>query len=120
MRKAALALAAVLLAHPAGAEEVRFTLTVDYPLLRAAMARQLGFDANGEAVVSGRADSCRSLVVRELGVEAADANVRLLARADARMGFGILGFCLAPLTWEGWVETVGVPVVGTDWELRLR
>src|SRR5206468_2321011 len=38
----------------------------------------------------------------------------------AHLGFRFLGFCFAPLSWKGNVESVARPGIGGDWRLRLR
>src|SRR5437773_1540476 len=68
MRLSAAVLATTLLATAAGAREVRFPLLVDHALLRASLARQLGEERDGSALVWGTRGSCRSLVLSDLRV----------------------------------------------------
>jgi hypothetical protein len=107
----------LLTAAPA-AGEVRFPLTVDHDSLRAAFRKHLS-DGGGEAWRS--ADGCRSLVLRDPEVSAADAGrLRLSGKATVTAGLGLLGLCWGQLTWDGQAEILGQPEIGADWRLRLR
>src|SRR5438876_1131731 len=120
MRLSAAVLATTLLATAAGAREVGFPLLVDHALLRASLARQLGEERDGSALVWGTRGSCRSLVLSDLRVGPAPGRVRITAQVTAHLGFRFLGFCFAPLSWKGNVESVARPEIGGDWRLRLR
>src|SRR5213080_133226 len=120
MRLSAAVLATTLLATAAGAREVGFPLRVDQALLRASLARQLGEERDGSALVWGTRGSCRSLVLSDLRVGPAPGRVRITAQVTAHLGFRFLGFCFAPLSWKGNVESVARPEIGGDWRLRLR
>src|SRR6266566_2196751 len=120
MRLSAAVLAATLVATAVEAREVVFPLVVDHALLRASLARQLGEEADGSALVWGTRGGCRSLVLRDLRVGPAAGRVRVSAQATAHLGFRFLGFCFAPLSWKGNVESVARPALGDGWQLRLR
>lgn len=113
-------LLAVLLPSRGAADPVTFPLVVDYELLGSALREQLGADPTGRAVLWGTATGCRSLVLRDVSAGRASERVRIEAAGRARAGFGILGFCLSPLSWDGFLETLARPLVGPDWKLRLR
>jgi hypothetical protein len=102
----------------ARAEQVTFPLVIDYPILAAALVHQLHPDPDGAAVLWGTRSGCRSLVVRDLHVDRAE-RLRLTARGKARVGFGVLGLCVAPLSWDGYLETLATPELGRDWQLRF-
>src|SRR5207249_3077997 len=114
MRMSAAVLAATLVATAAEAREVVFPLLVDHALLRASLARQLGEEADGSALVWGTRGGCRSLVLRDLRVGAAAGRVRVSAQATAHLGFRFLGFCFAPLSWKGHLESVARPALGVE------
>src|SRR5438552_4122009 len=120
MRLSAAVLATTLLATAAGAREVGFPLLVDHALLRASLARQLGEERDGSALVWGTRGSCRSLVLSDLRGGPAPGRVRITAQVTAHLGFRFLGFCFAPLSWKGNVESVARPASGGGWRLRLR
>jgi hypothetical protein len=96
-----------------------FPLTVDYPILESALARQIGSD-QGPAVLWGTARGCRSLTVRDLALAAHEGRVRITASGEARIGFGLFGLCIAPVSWAGVLEAVAEPAIAPDWKLRLR
>src|SRR3989475_1791396 len=120
MRLAAAVLAAPLVATAVEAREVVFPLVVDHALLRASLARQLGEEADGSTLVWGTRGGCRSLVLRDLRVGPAAGRVRVSAQATAHLGVRFLGFCFAPLSWKGNVESVARPALGDGWQLHLR
>ncbi|HEV7733731.1 MAG TPA: transglycosylase SLT domain-containing protein [Candidatus Binatia bacterium] len=117
---ARLGLIGLLLVLPAMARaaEVTFTLAVDYPLLQAAMQREIGL-GNGPTVLWGSTDGCRSLVLRDLTLGPDDDRVRIGAGGQGQVGFDVASFCLFPLTWDGSLVARGRPSVGEDWQLRL-
>jgi hypothetical protein len=110
----------VLLARSAAAEQITFPLVVDYPLLRAALARQLAAGPDGTAVIWGTAGGCRYLTLGDLGVGRSETRLRLTGLGKARVGFQLLGFCLSPLSWDGHLETLATPEIDPAWRLRLR
>src|SRR5881409_2552549 len=89
MRLSAAVLVATLVASAAEAREVVFPLVVDHALLRASLARQLGEEADGGALVWGTRGGCRSLVLRDLRVSPAAGRVRVSAQATAHLGFRV-------------------------------
>src|SRR2546428_11450302 len=96
MRLSAAMLAATLVATAADAREVVFPLVVDHALLRASLARQLGEDADGSALVWGTRGGCRALIRRDVRVGPAAGRVRVSAPAPAPPGARVLGCWLAP------------------------
>lgn len=123
MRAAARAIvvtAILLCLRPAAtrAAEVTFTLAVDYPLLQAAMRREVGL-GDGPAVLWGSTDGCRSLVLRDLTLAPDDDRLRIGAGGQGAVGFDVASFCLFPLSWDGSLVARGRPTVGTDWQLAL-
>jgi hypothetical protein len=39
---------------------------------------------------------------------------------EARVGIGLFGLCIAPVSWAGVLEAVAEPSIAPDWKLRLR
>jgi hypothetical protein len=121
MRKLAwLTAAALSIAPRVTGAEVTFPLRVDYPILQATLARQLHDATDASGALWGTAGGCRSLVVRDLRVAPSGERVTLSMRGSARLGFGFLGLCLAPLSWDGYLDTDARPEIGPDWLLRFR
>jgi len=119
--RALLALTLIAVARIARADDVTvtFPLTVDYPTVAAAMRDALGIAPGAPASLWGD-DRCRSLVVRDVDAARADGRVRIDARGTARLGFSFLGFCFAPVGWDGWLETRATPTLADGWRLRFR
>src|SRR2546425_449244 len=120
MRRLAVLLAPILWLSTARAAEVSFPLTVDYALLGRALRETLTADQTGDIVLWGTATGCRSLVLRDVAIDAAQGRARIVARGRARVGFGFLRFCFAPLSWDGYLDSLATPEVGRDWQLRFR
>ena len=120
MRRRAVLLGVLLCASTVRAAEVSFTLTVDYEILGRALRDALEADRGGEAVLWGTRTGCRSLVLRDIGIEPGEGRVRVVARGTARLGFGFLGFCLAPVSWNGYLASLATPEVSGDWQLWFR
>jgi hypothetical protein len=114
-----LSIGVVALTWAANAQALSFPLTVDFSALRSALARQLGSDER-HAILWGAVRGCRSLTVRDVSVGPDERRVRVTAVGEARVGFAFLGFCIAPLSWGGLLETVAEPTIGSDWKLRFR
>jgi hypothetical protein len=109
MRSFAALVAVCLLAATARADEVSFPLVVDYPLLQAAFEHDLHPDADGTAVLWGHRGGCRYLTLRDVRLASDADRVRLTARTAARVGVGFLGFCIGPVSWDGYLETLATP-----------
>ena len=120
MRRLAVLLAPILWLSTARAAEVSFPLTVDYALLGRALRETLTADQTGDIVLWGTATGCRSLVLRDVAIDAAQERARIVARGRARVGFGFLRFCFAPLSWDGYLDSLATPEIGHDWQLRFR
>ncbi len=120
MRLRAAVVATLVLALTAEAREVGFPLVVDHALLRAALAAQLREEPDGSTMLWGAPGGCRSLVLRDLRVGPAADRLRISAQGAARLGLRLLGFCFAPLSWAGMVQSTARPELGPDWQLRLR
>ncbi len=110
----------LLVAGRLRAEQVTFALVVDYPLLEATLARQLRAERDGSALLWGTRGGCRFLTLDHLQIEPAEGRVRLTARGGARVGLGFLGLCLVPVSWQGRIDTLATPELGSDWQLRFR
>src|SRR5438128_2996854 len=120
MHRGAVLLGVILCASTPQAAEVNFTLTVDYQILGRALRDALEADRGGEAVLWGTRTGCRSLVLRDIGIEPGEGRIRFVARGTARLGFGFLGFCFAPVSWNGYLDSLATPEIGRDWQLRFR
>jgi hypothetical protein len=117
---AAALLAALLAAAPARAVEVTFPLTIDYPVLHAALRKHLGEHGGGALELWRTPDGCGTFVVRDPVLEPADGRLRITGPASATAGVPLLGWCFASIAWSGHAEIVARPELDRDWQLRLR
>lgn len=113
-------LAMMALAPPASAGEVRFPLSIDYEILRAALRRHLREQPGGALTLWKTPDGCGSFVLRDPTLQPADGRLKISGRGSAQAGFHLLGWCWASVSWDGYVDIVGRPEIGRDWQLRLR
>lgn len=89
---------------PARAEEVRLPITLDYPFIRAAFIRN-AFTAPGEkAVVLNKGQGCSLVELWDLQVSPDAQKIKLRTRIKVKAGLTLLGKCLDPVDWEGWLE----------------
>lgn len=116
---ATLATLALGAAH-SSADEVRSPLSVDYEVLRVALARHLNQHGKGGLELWRSADGCGSFVLREATIGPADGRVRITGPASASAGVPMFGLCWANVSWTGYAEIVARPELGPDWQLRFR
>ncbi len=116
---ATLATLALGAAH-SSADEVRSPLSVDYEVLRVALARHLSQHGRGGLALWRSAGGCGSFVLREATIGPADGRVRITGPASASAGVSMFGLCWANVSWTGYAEIVARPELGPDWQLRFR
>jgi hypothetical protein len=113
-------LGAVGLPEPARAVEVQFPLTIEYPVLRAALRKHLGEETGGALELWRTADGCGTFVVTDPVLEPDEGRLRISGPAQATAGLPLLGWCFASMTWNGHAEILARPELGHDWQLRFR
>src|SRR4030095_4197607 len=47
-------------------------------------------------------------------------NIRLVSHGAGSAGTEVLGKCLSPLSWKGFLEALATPYVTADWQLHLQ
>jgi soluble lytic murein transglycosylase-like protein len=111
-RRALRAFALAYLVAPAAAaqaHEIAVPVRLDLAFLREALVEQV-YREPGEAVRAfDDGVGCSWLELREPRVGSAGGRLRIVSRADARLGTPFLGWCLIPLRWRGFVEVFEVP-----------
>jgi hypothetical protein len=113
-------LGSLVLAAPARAVEVVFPLTIDYEVLRAALRKHLGGQADGALELWRTPDGCGTFFMRDPVLEPADGRLRIAGPAEARAGLPLLGWCFASIGWSGHAEILARPELDHDWHLRFR
>ncbi len=106
-------------ATPAFAAEVRLPLTVEAPVIRAALVRDLYNDPNQRAVFWGIPGECSFFYLEDPQVGGEVGRLRVTSRGEARLGTDLGETCLSPLAWGGFVELFGRPRLD-GWLLRFE
>jgi hypothetical protein len=98
---------------------VTFPLVVDYPILEAALRRELGM-ADGQSLeLWGSPGECHWAVADDLALKHEGGTLELTVTGSTVVGFRLLWFCISPIAWQGTLALVTRPVVGRDWQLRF-
>ncbi len=114
------AVPAALAAPAAPVETVALPITVDYPLLRALLARQ-SFDGPGEsALVLDEFQGCTFIELSQPQVGPEGEYLRLRCAIKVRVGVPLGSKCLKPVEWQGFIELVQEPrLMRGSWDLRF-
>ncbi len=113
-RPSRFALAAGLLMGAAStglAREARLPLTVEPPLIREVLMRQVFSGPDKRAVFWGEPGSCNYFYLEDPKVEAQVSRLRIVAHGEARLGAELGDGCLSPVVWSGHVEIFERPGV---------
>ena len=113
------ALVAILLPAAVPAREVRLPLSVEPPVLREALMRELFNDPKQRAVFWGEPGGCSFFYLEDPQVEGGVDRLRVTAHGEARLGTEFGDSCLSPIEWSGFVEIFERPVLA-GWELRFE
>ncbi len=108
-------------APAAQAESVRVPVSLDYPLVRSLMV-QRAFEGPGEsAVVVDELDGCTRIVLSQPQVTPVMDRLSVACRIKVRAGAPVMGKCVKPVEWEGYIQLFERPYLeqGT-WLLRLN
>ncbi len=111
-------LAVILAATGSPAGEVRLPLTVEPPVIRAALLRDLYNEPNQRAVFWGQPGECSFFYLEDPQVAGEVGRVRVTSRGEARLGADLGETCLSPLAWGGFIELFARPRL-EGWLLRF-
>lgn len=118
-RTLALSLVAIASVATAATRTVTFPLVLDYPLVEAALRRDLGMTDGASLELWGSPGDCHWAVADELAMAPDGGALRLTIKGSTVVGFRLLWFCISPIAWQGSMALVAKPVVGRDWQLRF-
>ncbi len=105
-------------ASPALAREIRLPLTVEPPIIRDRLVRQVFPEAGERAHVFGGEGECSYLVLEKPEVHAEPGRLRVVSRGEAELAADMGDACLAPVAWSGSVEVFERPRLD-GWLLRF-
>ncbi|HJY79847.1 MAG TPA: transglycosylase SLT domain-containing protein [Candidatus Binatia bacterium] len=101
------------------AAEIIIPLTVRFDLLTQKLVQQLYTGPGGIAPVWNEGD-CRYLSLDHPQFSRQEAHLRFTTHGTGNFGTEVLGKCLSPLNWGGFIEVLIMPSVTADWQLHLR
>lgn len=101
------------------AREVRFPLTVDYPLLARLTTNELRGPGAEPSVLWRSDDGCSVFEIAKVRVGPADGRLEIHAEGNGRAGLGVLSWCLFPVQRDADLRIHARPVLDPDWQLRL-
>jgi hypothetical protein len=101
------------------AAEIIIPLTVHFDLLTQEFARQVYTGPGGVAAVWDEGE-CRHLSLDHPQFSRQGTQVRFTTHGAGSFGTEVLGKCLSPFNWRGFIEVLTTPYVTADWQLRLR
>jgi hypothetical protein len=103
----------------AGAKEVTMPLTLDYSLLTS-LVRQSHFSGpNQSAVLLDEDKGCRRIVLSNPVFRQEASDLLFEIKVDIRMGVTLLGKCISPVEWKGYLILQQEPVISDRWNLSF-
>jgi len=100
------------------AAEILIPLTVRFDLLTQKLVQQLYTGPGGIAPIWNEGD-CRYLSLDHPQFSRQEAHLHFITHGTGNFGTEVLGKCLSPLNWRGFIEVLMVPSVTADWRLHL-
>lgn len=116
-RAGALCLAALLALPSTGtaaraeASLVSVPASIEYPLLRHLLERQLFRTADGSREILNDPKECNRIILSEPAIGAAGTELEVTARVQAQLGVDVFGKCVDLINWKGGVVFLGRPTV---------
>jgi len=100
---------------------ITLPLTIDFPLIRAALMAQVYTQAGQKDVLSDQDNRCVRIELSDPVVRSDGASILLLNKIKLQAGFELGQRCLQPLVWEGYVEVRLKPYLEQKtWHLRFK
>jgi hypothetical protein len=105
----------------AAPKTIALPMTLDFPLVRAALMSQMYTQEGQKAILSDRSNRCLRIELSDPSIRADGASILLFNRLTLQAGFELNGSCLQPLIWEGYVELRLKPYLEQKaWLLRFK
>ena len=111
--------ALIALAMPAAAREVRLPISVEPPVIRAALMKKLFNRPDQKAVFWGDPGTCNYFYLVDPQVEGQVERLRVMSRGDAKLGAELGENCLSAIGWSGFLELFERPRLD-GWLLRFE
>jgi hypothetical protein len=101
------------------AAEIVIPLTIRFDLFTHKLVQQAYTGSGGSAPIWYEGD-CRYLSLDHPQFSRQEAHLRFTTHGTGNFGTEVLGKCLSPLNWSGFIEVLTEPSVTADWQLHLR
>lgn len=108
------ALVLVLLPTPAARAEtavVSVPVSIEYPLLRHLLVRQLFRTPDGTREILNDPKECNRILLSDPGIGAQGDDLEITAKVQAELGVDVFGKCLDLIHWQGGVVFLGRPAI---------
>jgi len=103
----------------ANAKEVILPLTIDYPLLTALVTQSFFPGPEHTALLVAEDQGCRQIILSDPLFREGSSNLVFEIKVFVRLGATVLGSCLAPVEWEGYLVMEQDPIIDDPWELSF-
>ena len=101
------------------AAEITIPLTVRFALLTHELVERL-YTRPGEIAPLWYESDCRYLYLDHPSFSRQNAEIRFVSHGAGSAGTEVLGKCLSPLSWRGFLEAFAIPYVTAEWQLHFR
>jgi hypothetical protein len=101
------------------AAEIVIPLTIRFDLLAQKLVQQVYTGSGVIAPIWYEAD-CRYLSLDHPQFSRRGVHLRFTTHGKGNFGTEVLGKCLSPVNWSGFIEVLMEPSVTADWQLHLR
>jgi hypothetical protein len=101
------------------AAEIVIPLTIRFDLFTQKLVQQVYTGSEGIAPIWYEGD-CRYLSLDHPQFSRREAYLRFTTHGTGNFGTEVLGKCLSPFNWSGFIEVLTEPSVTADWQLHLR
>ncbi len=98
---------------------VQLPLTIDLVQLRAMVVAQAYPLAGEQAKVVDYAGGCDRITLSQPTLEVEGDHIRFLTRVDIHWGTPLFESCMAPVSWQGYVELLQAPQLNSNWQLSF-
>ncbi len=93
----------------ARAREVAVPVRLDLAFLREALVERIYTGVGESARIFDDGIGCSWLSLHEPRIDSVEGRLRVVSGAEARVGTPVLGLCLLPFEWRGFIEVFEVP-----------
>ena len=101
------------------AAEITIPLTVRFALLTHELVQRL-YTRPGEIAPLWYESDCRYLYLDHPSFSRQNTDIQLVSHGAGNAGTELLGQCLSPLSWRGFLEALATPYVTADWQLHFQ